>query len=291
MKNTLQIAFINFILLFSAQYACAQELKAGDTSSTKWQKSIINLQSVYTRKGQPTEKDTLTGTAIFLNDGGKLYLVTTKKVLQADIFGSDQVMANDGVYLNIDFRKFLNLNGLSDQNSQKSAVLFSDDQLDIAVISLQKKAYKQLSDRLLTRYKPVSIALIDTTAKLRPDDWLLTFQIGDFIWPPGSKISGMRSTLGGGAAVAQIDYYDNSPFFAIKYPPAASYRPGNNGGFVTANDKMIGMLRNATGYETNLAIINNPYYITHNARAVKAAYVVRLLRKLQAIESNPAFDN
>lgn len=291
MKNTLQISFISFILLFSAQYASSQSLISGDTTRTKWLKSIINVESVYTRKGQRGVKDTLTATAIFLNDGGKLYLVTTKKAIQAEIFGTDQLAANDSIFLKIDFRKFLNLKGLSDKNAQKSAVLFSNDQQDIAVISLQKKAYKALTDRLLTRFKPISIALIDTTTKPRPDDWLITYHVADFIWPPGSYNSGMRSTMGGGAAVGQIDYYDNSPFFTIKFPRGGRFDPGNNGGIVTANDKMIGMLRNATGYETNFQIINDPSYITHNARAVKAAYVLRMLRKLQTIENSADFDN
>ncbi len=282
---------LNFILLLSTQYAFAQELIKGDTSRTKWQKSIINVESVHPRKDENTIKDTLTGTAIFLNDKGKLYLVTTKKLLQANIYGTDQAMANDGVYLKIDFRKFLNLNGLSDQNSQKSAVLFSNDQQDIAVISLQKKAYKELTNKLLTRYTPISTALIDTNTTMHADDWLITYQVGDFVWPIGTNIAGMRSTLAGGASVAQIQYYDNSPYFTVKYPIAAFYRPGYNGGAITANDKLIGILRNATGYETNFAIINHPYYETHEARAVKAAYIIRMLRKLQAMEANPGFDN
>ncbi len=282
---------LNFILLLSTQYAFAQELVKGDTTRTKWEKSIINVESVYRRTGETYVKDPLTGTAIFLNDKGKLYLVTTKKLLQANIYGNDQIMANDGVYLKIDFRKFLNLNGLSDQNSQKSAILFSDDRQDIALISLQKKAYKELTTKLLTRYKPISTALIDTNTTMHADDWLITYQVGDFVWPIGTNMAGMRSTLGSGASVAQIQYNDNSPYFTVKYPMAAFYRPGYNGGAITANDKLIGILRNATGYETNFAIINHPYYETHEARVVKAAYILRLLRKLQAMEANPGFDN
>ncbi len=291
MRNTLQLILISFILLFNAQYASAQQIISGDTSYNKFRNSIIGVQRIYTRKEQPSTKDTLTGTAMLLRDGNKLYLVTTKKLLQANIYGKDQLASNDSVFLKIEFKKFINLNGLSDKNSQKSAVLFSDDELDIAVISLQKNAHKNLVTGLLTRYKPLSITHMDTSTNWHTNDWLLVHSVADFAWPKSSKAYGTRFTGGGGASVAQIDHYDTSPYFTIKHPPASGISPGNNGGEVVANDKLIGMLRNATGFESNLDIIKTPYYVTHNGKAIKAAYIVRLLRKLQMIENNPDFDN
>src|ERR1700761_8577731 len=122
MRNSFKIMLIGNMLLFFTQHLFAQNFRVGDTTYTKWQKCILNIRSIYTRKDQPSVKDTLSGTGFLLTDHGKIYIVTTKKLLQRDIYGKDQQLANDSVFVRLDYKKYINLIGLSRADSDKSAV-------------------------------------------------------------------------------------------------------------------------------------------------------------------------
>jgi hypothetical protein len=300
MKNLFKLSgyylSVNCILLFCPQYLCAQNIKKGDTSYAKWQNSLVHVQSIYTSKELSIAKDTLIGTAFLINDHNKLYLVTNKHLLQADLYGKNEQLANDSVFIfaNHDFKGNFNISGLGSSN--KAAVVFTDDEEDIAIISLQKKEYAPIAAYLLGRGKPVPIGMIDTGNNRQSGEWLMQYGYSAYkapkSWDKGNiHLSGIMVN-GVGLGVRQIDQYDPSAsFFIIKSTPIGKIMPGENGGPVIANDKLIGILSNATGIVSNHDIVQTPYYTIPTGRVIKAAYIVRCLRKLQQIEDTPGFNN
>ncbi len=280
-----------------------EEIASGDTSHRKWAASLVCLQSVYASKEQPSVKDTLVGTAFLVTDHDKLYLVTAKHLVQADLYGKDQQLANDSVFLSPRFDKTnMNISGLSGKdrpssadvlfhkadNGYKSAVAFTGDEEDIAVISLQKMQYKNIATYLLTKATPIPIGLIDNGNNHQPGELLWRYGFNDLsLKEMNAKFPGMHVA---GMSTYQVDQYDAAlPYFMI-IGEKSRISPGNNGGPVTANDKLIGMLSNATGITNNHDIIQKPNYSIRTGKVVKAAYILSCLRKLQQMEDEPGFN-
>jgi len=146
------------ILFFSPFCLHAQKIIHGDTSYTKWQRSVVRLKSIYKRENPQTGSDTLLGSAFLVSDHNKLYLVTAKHLIQSTLNGKNEQLANNFVFiragLNINNWQeikstYLNIGGLYNKDVNKSPVVFSSDEEDIAIISLQKKETRDIAVYLL----------------------------------------------------------------------------------------------------------------------------------------------
>lgn len=275
-----------YMVSFCPLFIHAQSIKPGDTTYNKWKHSIVHLKSIYKEKNSPQITDTLTGTAFLITDNNKLYLVTTKHLIQSTLNGKNEATANDAIFIKdyLDVIKTgLNINSSINKDGKNTAIALTSDQEDIGIISLQKREYKDIATYLLTHgSQPIPIQLIDTSNRHYSNEW--AFKYGYSIFK--SKRGKSESV---GMGTCQIDKYDPAePFFTIKN---TVIMPGNNGSPIVNNDKLIGILSNATGILTNEDIIKQPTYAIRSAKIIKASYILFCLRKLQKAEAKPTFDN
>jgi len=280
-------------VLLCPQRSFAQVLH-GDTSMNKWFNSIVRVQSVYKSRTVPVIRDTLIGTAFLVTDDNKLYLVTAKHLIQADLYGKDQHTANDSVSLRIKLSQTdILIRGLSAPAADRSAVVFSDDEEDIAIISLQKSAYKNIAANLLAHVRPIPSELIDISNNHQPGELCLDFGFDDYLSP--KKFNGVFLRVRGvGVKTSKIDQISPSAgFFSIGSTDRVILQivPGNSGSPVVSNNKLIGLLSNPIEIANNHDALQNAYYSLHTGRVTKSFRIVESLKELQKREKQSGFDN
>lgn len=293
MRNEVfKIKYLGFALIcamfFCAPCLHAQEINPGDTTYDKWKHSIVHLESIYKREQLPAGNDTLTGTGFLLADHQKLYLVTAKHLIKSTLMGQEEQLANNAIYIRAyldNVNKKFNISGASGKDVNSRAVAFTSDDDDIGIISLQKKEYKDIAAYLLAQgTTPIPIQLINVQNKHKANDWLFTY--GYSVIKGIGKMPKLESV---GMGICQIESYNRGDhFFTINHTVIS---PGSNGSPIIANDKLIGIISNASGILTNDDIIKQPLYYIKSARVIKASYILACLRKLQQMEANPAFNN
>lgn len=256
----------------------------GDTIKEKWYNSLILLRSIYKSNG-PAVRDTSLGTAFLLSDHGKLYLVTAKNII-ATQYDKSGYLPNDTIsvsflHINVGVNlgpKFdFNLGGLSGKDAKHPAVAFTDDEQNIAIISLQKKEYKHAAAELLARgCRPILVNLLDSGNDYHEGEELRRY---------GRSMMGRNESLGFNVCFIK----DNVPelsFFNITKVPLTQ---GASGSIAIGNNKLIGIMTDKT--EASVYRTGQPInWIAVPAKFTKSAYILSCLRKLQQAEDVPAFN-
>ena len=277
---------IVFALCISLSSHAQIVLKRGDTTYDKWKNAIVYLESAYNTGPSFLTKDTLTGTAFLINDSEKFYLVTAKHLIKNTLYGKNEKLANDSVFIKANLRSAneggMNIKDLLNKDAHKSPVFFAADNADIGIISLQKDEHKKVLTYLLNQgCKPISIEFIDAESTHLPDEFVLMSAYSIFKGGSSRKIKAV------GLSIGQITSYEkNLPFFTMKL----GVHQGNNGAPVIADNKLIGMVSNEVGVLTNADIIAYPFSTSTSATVTKASYIIACLRKLQQVENNSDFN-
>lgn len=246
-------------------------LKTGDTTYNNWRYAVVHIESVYQRPGKLLIRDTLNGTAFFLADNNKIYLVTAKHIVKAALYKKNEKLIIDSLYINTVLdRKGLNITHLSSQNN---SIIFTDDEEDIAIISLQNNN-GILNYMLKSHCRPLSIKLFDTTAIHYPDEKVLISSSSTFTFLGKKNITF-------GFSLGKVKSYDQAhKSFIVTY----SALQGENGAPVMAGNQLVGILSYQSGLQGNKDIINHPYFVAKSINVVKTAYILTALRKLQKEE-------
>ncbi len=241
---------------------------------------VVYIESIYpAAKPGGTINDTICGTGVLISNGAKIYVVTAKHLIQAEILKPDQHTAND--LLDISASPTSNdqrmgLRGLAQWPVGKPAVLFSSDEDDLAIISLQKASYADAKAQLLKQGRqPLPVALIDGTDRHQVNDRLFH----SFFLTYNDNGAKKRNQ---GLRPAIIKEFDTrSSAFTI----GIFFNQANNGSPVFKNDKLIGIVSNEAGIDSNADILNHPYKTATTARVIKASRLIALLKTLQKMES------
>jgi hypothetical protein len=294
-------------------------IEASSGGIERWKNAVINLecreeygdnldsQAVYhTMKDYQKILKQVTGTAIFFENDGKRYLITNRHVL----YDEDMVIqkkkyhivdsVNDpySIYMKI-FRipnedeigdttlPEMPLTILGAPNYAQSNYVYSGQGLDLAIISLDGNSrYSIFAELLLKRgYKPIHFADFDTTLLADGQDLMC-------VGYPMISILGQRAIAEQKAAwysniVAEVAVTFGKvsiPNFAkIYFIGDLTIAPGNSGGPVISNDKMVGII-SAQG-AVPIGHNNGENYPDANSRfpyayAIKSAYLYPLIKEM-----------
>lgn len=299
-----------FVLLISPLLAISQK-----NDLNKWHNSVINIesqQSKFTlnqindslfragREGRfkkPTdtidmlrrlisEKETSSGTAIYIKYDNKEYLISAKHVL-ADKTISNYLSQNISIRTPLDFYLGGNINNFVINNTNKLIYAISDS-ADLCVISLQGSAADGIRNLLKSDgYEPMSISDKDLSYNLKTTDDIIA--IG---YPDIASVQKLKrwNKLQAGDIVVPVTtfgkvsmFHKTLPFF---YGDITVY-PGNSGGPIISNNKLVGIvsaqaiipvsLIDNSGAEFN----TNIYSRGSLAIIAKAKYLIPLLEQLQ----------
>ncbi|MDB5009226.1 MAG: hypothetical protein JWQ06_15 [Mucilaginibacter sp.] len=229
-------------------------------------------------------KDTIRGTGILVADGTKIYLITAKHLIKAtEKLTNGLETINDllSIKSNVNNKKSndISLMNLATNDVPARPFIFSDDQNDIGIISFQKIGYKSIVAYIKQMgCIPVPIQLIDNLNNMNTNDALFT--IG-FPAIPGNESNNPVVANG------KIASYNKS---AINFTADLTVYPGNSGGPVIKNNKLIGVLSYQKGIKNNIDAAMHPYDQANLATVTKASYIIPLLKKLQQNEKNPGFN-
>lgn len=229
-------------------------------------------------------KDTIRGTGLLVADGTKIYLVTAKHLIKATInltTGLETINDLISIKSNINDKKSneVSLMNLANNNVHIRPFIFSDDQNDLGIISFQKNNYKAIVAYIKQMgCVPVPIQAIDNLAIINPGDDVLT--VG-FPALPGREA--YTPVISNGKIIAANKMGADITVDLKVYP-------GNSGGPVIKGNKLIGVLSYQAGIKNNVDAGLHPYEKANATTAIKVAYLLPLLKKLQENEKNPAFN-
>ena len=253
----------------------------------------------------------ISGTAIYLKDGNNRYLITNRHLV-IDEKGTEEkreksvsfeVEKTEKNYLDIlwlqtnlplnaylkNQKSFGSLSYMGVKNIDEVANI-SDDSLDIAILSLQNISGKLfLSGLKDSIYEPISITDIDTT------DLFIGQDITAIGYPATSLI-----TIAKG-----LGYFENKVVLPmVTFGRIAMYHtlvnnyygditvyPGNSGGPVISNNKMVGLVNAQIMSPVSLEL-NSKYFPSlfasrgNLAQIQKTKYILRMLRELQSKEKH-----
>lgn len=246
------------------------------------------------------ERSSASGTALFLEVNSKKYLITARHV----VFDRERASKYDlqtEVTLNyiVDYiYRIPNSNEKIDTTIKESMLfglggdrnsfIFSDPNTDLAIISLNGKQ-KAFGDYLLKKgHRPISIKDIDTVTNLKFGQELICLGFPGLsilstikldlsnIYEKSKLIAEPCVTFG---KVATPNYFNN-------FIGDISVYPGNSGGPLISNNKLIGIV----SAQPSINLVdskgeNMPYHIRiPYAIGIKASYIMPLLRELMTKE-------
>lgn len=338
------ILYINFTISCNTSKKVALIEK---TSINKWEKAVLNIESIRDKyslieiekylnekkvknknysdsdynkefKLLREETETITGSAIYLEDSGYKYLITAKHVvydknatLRHILFTrEDKNMRSHEFFeklnTNIAVRTPLSLfkkNSINffeipnvNQDSATRPFKFSTDDLDIAIISLQSQKTFEIRKILeADGYIPIHISDIDIEEN---------HQVGDELTAIGYPSLSMVTSF---AVTKDIKQQIVLPLVTfgrtamtdsvLTYIVAdITINPGNSGGPILRNNKLIGIA--SKQMIVNLVAdgdIDSGDPFSHLksgsplAQIIKAKYLISALEKLKEIENSPAF--
>lgn len=246
-------------------------------------KRVFYLSSIYHHNNKT---DTLTGTAFLISDSDKVYVVTAKHLIRASILDSNQQLINNNIFIS----SSTNINDLglplfgNGDNRSKSYILSSDND-DIAIISLQKYAYKSILDMIKNeKFVPLNINTFEiVNSSLIGNQRFLYCS-----WITFKSSESMKKTRQQGIFSSNIQSVNND-FSSIQIK--ASYRQGNDGApLLTTENRLVGMIVGSDVNSDNADILENPYKTAKSAKVVGVGQILLNLKKLQEIESKPDFN-
>jgi len=254
---------------------------------------------------------TLSGTAIYLADNGNKYLITAKHVVYDNNWTQRHINStqdksphtksyfeklNPYITIRTNFDIFLSgkINSFEAENnftdSSTRPYQFSNDDIDIAIISLQSKDLKILAKNLdATGFMPINVSDIDSNNNLKLGQDI--FAIG---YPAASSII---KNKGIEIVLPMITFgkialnHEKIPLF---FGDITVY-PGNSGGPVISDNKLIGIVSKQVTIP--LSTEYSEYKLAASAIesrgtlaiVKKSSEIIRLLRTLQEKERNVNF--
>lgn len=308
-----RISYLLYIALLFCGGAFAQTpAKVQEPSLSQWKKAVVKIESIqqrynfaqadvilhkqidglrgisqhdtYSRQDSIlTIKDTIRGTGIMVSDGNKIYLVTAKHLIKAtENLSNGLETINDLLSIKFDAANKksndISLMNLAANTVNLQPFVFSDNKTDLGIISFQKSNYKMIIAYLKqVGCVPVPIQTINNLNNNHTGDEIST--IG-FPALPGSK-NAVVST-------GKIESVNQS---VPAYKAAIAIYPGNSGGPIIKNDKLVGVLSYQAEIANNIDAAMHPFVKANSATVIKASYILPLLRKLQEHEKNPGFNN
>jgi len=250
-----------------------------DPIRNKWYSSLVLLRSIYDKSNGRVGKDTSAGTGFVLSDNGKLYIVTAKNIITATQYKNSR-LPNDSIsvsylpYFHMSLKLDFKLSGLSGNGAKNPAVAFTNNEENIAIISLQKKEYKtEVADLLAHGCMPVAISELDTSDNHRAGE-----RLGRY----GRDIMRNNESMNWGICYIQ----DNDQALAFFTTKKVLLTQGISGSIAIANEKLIGLMADGT----EISYTDYKDLKTIPAKFTKAAYIISCLRRLQQMENDPAFN-
>jgi hypothetical protein len=265
------------------------------------------------------EVNKISGTAIYIEDGNNRYLITAKHVVYDKNYTSRHLFftkenlqirsheyfekLNSSISVKTPFSLFFkgkyNTFKIPDvnQDSATRPFKFSNDDLDIAIISLQSKMTYQLRELLETDgCKPISIKNIDTS-----DNHLVgedIFAIGYPAFSTLGKILMQDKSINEDVVLPLTTFgktalYSPSLYYFIA---DVTVNPGNSGGPIIRNNKIIGIASQQMLVDLKMNtsidlkdIVSTLKYSSPLAKIVKSKYIIQMINELKKIESGKNF--
>lgn len=314
------------LLLFTCcfLFSCNKKEASIITDIKKWERAVINIECQELRYS-PEEIDQLvaaekmqkkllseeeelnkrvrlgretipvSGTAIYITDNGKKYLVTAKHVIY-DPQESNEI-TGERLYRDISIRtpyeyflkkKVNDASILSTGYGPVNPFYLSDDATDIGIISLQAAATNSLIKTLEEDgYVPINVDDIDRSQEIVTGETIAA--IG---YPDISRVGvfAKKNDYQSNIVVLPVSTYGN---VAMAHSQLSYFigditvYPGNSGGPVIKDDKLIGLVSGQV-----LIPIDNSSRLSIRgtlAKVIKSEYIIRGLHKLQEVEADKAF--
>lgn len=302
-----------------------------DAMIRKWQKSVVNIECKKARYTSESindiidreklegkistqeeefarrtvlgrEANAISGTALYLADSGKKYLVTAKHVIfdQQESSGSLWLRLYKDISVRTPYDYFLQKkvnNASIPWTSYSSANPFylSDDNFDIGIISLQASATAFMINTLeQDGYTPLELTDIDTLNNLDAGENIAAIGFPDFsqigyfekINEYQSNVVVLPVSTFGSIAMS----HPNLPYFISDI----TIYPGNSGGPIIKQNKLIGIVSAqiptpVSSIENNKVSTTSLYSRGSLAKVIKAKYIISGLRKLQEQEADKSF--
>jgi len=334
--------FIFLLLLIS--FKGFSQAKTTKKQLGTWEKSVVNLQcegyvypkylidsvlQSYTAKKTPKKQldsissilyqtRSFTGSAIYVKDGSKRYLITAKHVLLDKALGLQKIYENktgianwsnnlESIYSAILIRTPLDYNLRSQKFNDKYVTndnfnikpndrpyIFIPDSTgdDIAIVSLQEKNYNGL-DKILQEdgYQPISVDLISTSPKIEVGDEVFTVGFPESISVTGItspiKNDNLRIELVSPFTTFGRVAMNNNAFNSFYVDITIIY--GNSGGPVILDNKLIGIISGINLYQISTdqqvnVLQGHLQGIGHFVKIIKMNNVMKYLRMLQEQE-------
>ncbi len=329
--------FVSLIQVFSCKgknEPVPQVVAEINTDIKKWEKAVVNiecqqlkyspeeinqlietekernkfasLQDELLRRGElGRQTSPISGTAIYFTDHKKKYLVTAKHV----IFDALESKRNTGQRLFKDIsvrtpydyylkKKVNNSSIPSTGYGLVNPFYLSDDATDIGIISLQASLTSFLIQTLEDDgYIPIDLSDIDPSPAINAGTAIATLgypdisKIGVF-----EKMNDYQSNV----VVLPVSTFGNIAMAHERLPyfiSAITIYPGNSGGPVIRNNKLIGMVSGQVLIPVDKRNANNEFTTTSSelysrgtlAKVIKAQYIISGLQQLQRIEENKSF--
>lgn len=320
----MRINRLYLLILLLPVISCSSRKPVPVTDIKKWERSVINIecrelrytpeeidQLISTEKLQKklqTEEAELerrtelgretipvSGTAIYVTDSGNKYLVTAKHVIfdPQESSGATVPRLYRDISIRTPYEYFLKrkVNDASILTTGYGPVnpfYLSDDATDIGIISLQASHTKFLVKTLEEDgYLPVELSDIERTQDISTGEGIAA--IG---YPDISRVGifQKRNDYQSNVVVLPVSTYGN---IAMTHPQLSYFigditvYPGNSGGPVIKNNKMIGIVSGQV-----LIPVDQSNRLSSRgtlAKVIKAEHILLGLKKLRETESNPAF--
>ena len=226
-------------------------------------------------------KDTLRGTGLLIADGAKIYLITAKHLIKATELSNGLETLTDQLTIRTDATEkqtnTISLLSLTTGLSKFKPFVLSGDKNDLGIISFQKNDYKSTVAYL----KQIGVIPVPVEVMVNTDD----VRTGDEVFTVG--FPALRGSKRAEAANGKVTAVTKT---TSNFTVALAVYPGNSGGPVIKNNKLVGILSYPSGIATNVDAALHPFAKANAAAATNASVILPLLRKLQANERNPTFN-
>jgi V8-like Glu-specific endopeptidase len=226
--------------------------------------------------------DTIRGTGVMISDNAKIYMVTAKHIIKATELSNGLETIGDHIAIRIDATdkktNEISLLNLTNGLTRAKPFVLSSDEDDLAIISFQKTNYYKL---VIAYMKQNGVAPIP----LQSIGDLQGNAVGNEILTVG--FPALHRSIKAEVSNGKITTINKS---AANFKAALTVYPGNSGGPVIQNDKLIGILSYQSGILNNMGVVTHPFAKATSATVIKASNILPLLRKLQVNEQNPTFN-
>lgn len=232
-----------------------------------------------------------TGSAIFLKYKSKRYLITATHVIRDS--KSKEMKISPDIYIipNEDnFNRSTPFNSKLNLMSPWNYVSYKDENIDLAIISLDfNKEYTPFADSLQAAfgYQPININDVDTLGDFRYGQQIMA--VG---YPFFSDFDEQNKTTE--SSVNWVSKYLYQPVVTFgrissisKFRPYffgdVNVMPGNSGGAIVSNDKLIGVVskqeRRSIEDTSGRSYRDAFYRISYTAIIVRISYLMQMLRE------------